>query len=74
MVPAEKPELVIAVAVDEPQSGAYGGTVAAPVFREIAEQAVVLYDIPSDKGLGSSRLTILSRIATSDRSCVALVQ
>ena len=74
MVPAEKPELVIAVAVDEPGNGAYGGTVAAPVFREIAEQAVVLYNIPPDKGLGSPQQTFLSRNATSDRDFVALAQ
>jgi hypothetical protein len=35
-VPASKPELVIMVMVDEPRGGYYGGTVAAPAFREIA--------------------------------------
>lgn len=49
MLPAGKPELVIAVAVDNPQGPASGGTVAAPVFREIAEQAVKLYGIAPDK-------------------------
>ena len=55
MVPAGKPELVIAVAVDEPKDAAYGGVAAAPVFREIAEQAVVLYGIAPDKGPASTR-------------------
>lgn len=36
--PADKPEVVIAVVMDEPQTGARdGGQVSAPVFREIAE-------------------------------------
>jgi len=49
MVPAGKPELVIAVAVDQPKDSAYGGLVAAPVFQEIAAQAVVRFNIPPDK-------------------------
>lgn len=35
-VPADRPELVIAVVVDEPQGSIYGGQVAAPIFRSIA--------------------------------------
>jgi len=34
--PAENPEIVIVVVIDEPQNSIYGGTVAAPVFRDIA--------------------------------------
>ena len=36
-LPAERPELLIAVAVDEPAGGASGGEVAAPAFEEIAQ-------------------------------------
>ena len=37
-VPADDPELLIAVVVDEPTTGGYyGGDVAAPAFEEIAE-------------------------------------
>jgi cell division protein FtsI (penicillin-binding protein 3) len=36
-VPADRPRLAIVIAIDEPRGGHYGGTVAAPVFREIAE-------------------------------------
>jgi cell division protein FtsI (penicillin-binding protein 3) len=35
-LPAEKPRLAIYVAIDEPTGEVYGGTVAAPIFREIA--------------------------------------
>jgi len=35
LVPAEKPKLVIMIAVDEPRGEPYGGLVAGPVFREV---------------------------------------
>ncbi|MGB5372789.1 MAG: penicillin-binding protein [Polyangiales bacterium] len=35
--PAEKPAVVISVVIDEPVIAHYGGTVAGPVFRRIAE-------------------------------------
>jgi hypothetical protein len=39
MAPADKPEIVVAVIMDEPKVGARdGGMVSAPVFREIAQQ------------------------------------
>jgi cell division protein FtsI (penicillin-binding protein 3) len=36
-VPAEDPALVILVVIDSPRTATYGGVVAAPVFRAIAE-------------------------------------
>lgn len=39
-IPAEAPQLAIAVVIDEPQGEAWGGVVAAPVFRRIAEQVL----------------------------------
>ncbi|MBI5855359.1 MAG: penicillin-binding protein 2 [Nitrospirae bacterium] len=39
-VPAEDPRLAMVVAIDEPQGEAWGGAVAAPVFRRVAEQAL----------------------------------
>ena len=36
-VPADRPRLAILVVIDEPRLEHYGGTVAAPAFREIAE-------------------------------------
>ncbi len=40
MVPAEDPQLVVLVVVDEPAKHVYGGLVAAPVFSKIATQAL----------------------------------
>ena len=36
-VPADRPRLVILVVVDEPRGEQFGGVIAAPAFREIAE-------------------------------------
>ncbi len=48
LVPASKPELVVMVIVDEPRGGYYGGTVAAPAFREIARFNLQHLEIPPD--------------------------
>jgi cell division protein FtsI (penicillin-binding protein 3) len=39
-VPAERPRIVIAVVLDEPMIGRYGGDLAGPVFRRIAEASL----------------------------------
>ena len=41
-LPADNPALVILVIVDEPKGSHYGGVVAAPVFKGIAEQSLPL--------------------------------
>ncbi len=40
LAPADNPELVIVVVIDEPQKSIYGGQVAAPVFRNIVATAL----------------------------------
>ncbi len=40
LVPADKPVLAITVIIDESKGAIYGGVVAAPIFREIAAQAL----------------------------------
>lgn len=44
-VPAEKPKLTIAVIIDEPQGVKYGGVVAAPAFRGIAQNSLAYLKI-----------------------------
>lgn len=48
LVPATRPELVILVAVDEPQREIWGGDVAAPAFAEIATFALQYLEVPPD--------------------------
>jgi cell division protein FtsI/penicillin-binding protein 2 len=39
-VPAENPKISILILLDQPQGSYYGGTVAAPVFKEIASKVL----------------------------------
>lgn len=52
-LPADDPEIVVYVAIDNPKGiTAYGGTVAAPIAKAILEDAIVALDIePSTDGL-----------------------
>lgn len=43
--PVENPELVILVSIDEPTTKHYGGTVAAPAFRQIAHETLLYMGI-----------------------------
>jgi membrane peptidoglycan carboxypeptidase len=49
--PAERPALAMVVTIDEPRGHYYGGEVAAPVFRNIAEQALRYLAISPDQEL-----------------------
>jgi cell division protein FtsI (penicillin-binding protein 3) len=44
-VPAEEPELSIIVVIDEPAADIFGGTVAAPVFADLAQYGLRLFKI-----------------------------
>jgi cell division protein FtsI (penicillin-binding protein 3) len=47
-LPASNPRLVILVAVDEPKGAIWGGSVAAPVFSQIARFALQYLEVPPD--------------------------
>ncbi len=49
-LPAEDPKVVCFVMVDEPKESIYGGSVAAPLFREIMEAAAQSYGFPVRPG------------------------
>ena len=57
--PVENPKLAILIVIDEPKGKYYGGTVAAPVFRRIAREALNYLNIPPQSGT--------KRFATSRR-------
>ncbi|NUP12572.1 MAG: transpeptidase family protein [Polyangiaceae bacterium] len=69
-VPADKPRLAIAVAIDEPMAGTYaGGSVAAPVFRRVAEMALgylgVTPDAKQDKGKTAANAQVAQAAAAA---------
>jgi len=46
IVPADDPRIVVLVVVDDPKGVSWGGTVAAPVFRNVAEQVLRYLGVP----------------------------
>jgi len=54
MAPADAPRIVVAVAVREPQGAYYGGTVAAPVVRDIARRTLLYLGVPPAGGVSSA--------------------
>ena len=50
-IPADKPRLTILVVVDEPKTSQYGGVVAAPAFRAIANNTLAYLKVAPDAAL-----------------------
>ena len=57
VVPVPSPRLAILVVVDEPRGVYFGGDVAAPVFREIARQALWYLRVPPDEPRPAAAMT-----------------
>lgn len=49
-VPAERPRIVVAVVLDEPMIGHYGGDLAGPVFRRVAEGTLRYLGVTPSEG------------------------
>ncbi|MDX1933577.1 MAG: penicillin-binding protein 2 [Capsulimonadales bacterium] len=65
IAPVEKPRFVIAVSVSKPKGGIhYGGAVAGPVFKEIAEKALLAWRVPRDGVLRDDKKSVAT--AASD--------
>lgn len=56
--PAEKPELVCLVILDEPKKSYWGGTTAAPIFSRVMSRSLGLLEIPEEK---KESLTLASK-------------
>jgi cell division protein FtsI (penicillin-binding protein 3) len=49
--PVSDPRIIIAVMIDEPSNGHYGGTVAAPVFASVAASALRALNVTPDSSV-----------------------
>lgn len=49
--PARNPQIVVLVALDEPEGKAYGGLLAAPVFSRIVEQSMQYLHVPATRSV-----------------------
>jgi cell division protein FtsI (penicillin-binding protein 3) len=71
--PVENPAVVIIVVVDEPVGGYHGGDVAAPVFREIAEQVLPVLNVTPDTELKAApQPGLLARFSLSPEALAQL--
>ena len=67
-VPADKPRLVIAVVLDEPMIGHYGGDLSGPVFRRVAEASLRYLGVPP-----SHNITKIKTVTSNQDPTAALV-
>lgn len=65
--PLPRPQVTILVQIDEPQGAIYGGEVAAPIFRKIAQETLLRLQVPPDRSLLASENSPKSRFTASDR-------
>ena len=71
--PVENPAVVIIVVIDEPVGGYHGGDVAAPVFREIAEQILPALGVtPDTEPKASTQPGLLARFSLSPEALARL--
>lgn len=57
-VPADNPKIAMIVVVHEPKGQIYGGVVAAPVFKTVADQALSYMNVPRDDVSGKNVLLV----------------
>ncbi|PKL52339.1 MAG: penicillin-binding protein [Nitrospira bacterium HGW-Nitrospira-1] len=57
-VPADNPKIAMIVVIYEPKGQIYGGIVAGPVFRDIANQALSYMNVPMDEDYRNDLLLV----------------
>lgn len=57
-VPADSPEIAILIVINEPKGIAWGGSVAAPVFKRVAEQTLQYMHVES---AGREQITVMAQ-------------
>ncbi|MBN1568771.1 MAG: penicillin-binding protein 2 [Acidobacteria bacterium] len=65
--PLPRPQVTILVQIDEPRGAIYGGEVAAPIFRKIAQETLLRLQVPPDRSLLALENSSESRFTASDR-------
>ncbi len=76
-VPAEDPALVILVVIDTPRKATYGGVVAAPVFRAVAEYGLTRRGVlpraaaPADDGIAAEAAALLQSVSATEPEIAA---
>lgn len=61
IAPINRPRIIVAVMVDDPQNGYYGGLIAAPVFSDVASKTLSLLGVPPDSSVLQEAVVAESR-------------
>jgi cell division protein FtsI (penicillin-binding protein 3) len=69
--PVENPSAVIIVVLDEPGTSIYGGAVAAPVFKEIAEQVLPYLGVAPDTEMKQAAPRAQDQLAALDHAAAS---
>ena len=67
--PAQDPQLLVSVIVDQPQGEIYGGSVAAPAFGKIAAFALPYLGVPTRIGGMGRRVPLPLNFSASGQEC-----
>ena len=65
--PADNPEICISVVLDEPKEGYYGGQVAGPIFKEIAERSANYLNIKPDIEDNTTRPDVIAQAERANK-------
>jgi cell division protein FtsI/penicillin-binding protein 2 len=65
-VPADEPRIAMIVVIHEPKGSIYGGVVAGPVFKQIANESLSYLSVPRDDA-AEKRLLLVSKVLNSNR-------
>jgi cell division protein FtsI (penicillin-binding protein 3) len=71
-VPVEHPRIVVAVVLDEPMIGRYGGDLAGPVFRRVAEASLRYLGVTPSAG--SAKIAAVKRQGDPADATLALMK
>jgi cell division protein FtsI (penicillin-binding protein 3) len=59
--PSHNPEIAILVVIDEPKENYYGGVVAAPIFKKIAQQTLNYLNVPPESDTTKFRVSVRNK-------------
>ena len=58
LAPADHPAIAVLVVIDEPKETYYGGAVAAPVFKDIAQQTLNYLNVAPESDKTKFRVSV----------------
>ncbi len=70
-VPADHPRVVVAVVLDEPMIGHYGGDLAGPVFRRVAEGSLRYLGVTPERDANAKGMTVSRNDDPADKVLAA---